>query len=213
MKDKNLYSKTFMYLALGLLFTFATGYLVTFNEAMLMNVLSGRFVIVIWILEIILAIFFGRRLPVMSKAEAIICYILYTFLTGITFSSTFVIFSVPTLMFIFLATAVIFGILALIGMNSKKDFMSLGNMLFIGLIIIIVLSLINMFIGSSTIVIILDIIGTFIFLLYTIYDVQTLDILSKINYEVAPIYGAFELYLDFINLFMNLLELFGNDNN
>ncbi len=210
MENKNeLYSKTFMYLSLGLLITFVTGYTVSLNEVMLSNILSGGPEI-IWILEIALAIFFGVKLPKMSKGEAIICYILYTFLTGLTFASIFAVFSISSIITIFLVTACIFGVLALIGIKSNKDVTSVGTILFVGLIAIIILSIINIFIGSSMLALVLTIIGVLIFLGYTIYDIKCLKVLEMVNYEVAPIYGAFELYLDFINIFINLLQLFGN---
>ena len=213
MENKNeLYSKTFMYLSLGLLITFVTGYTVSLNEVMLSNILSGGPEI-IWILEIALAIFFGVKLPKMSKGEAIICYILYTFLTGLTFASIFAVFSISSIITIFLVTACIFGVLALIGIKSNKDVTSVGTILFVGLIAIIILSIINIFIGSSMLALVLTIIGVLIFLGYTIYDIKCLKVLEMVNYEVAPIYGAFELYLDFINLFINLLELFARNNN
>jgi len=210
LENKNeLYSKTFMYLSLGLLITFVTGYTVSLNEVMLSNILSGGPEI-IWILEIALAIFFGVKLPKMSKGEAIICYILYTFLTGLTFASIFAVFSISSIITIFLVTACIFGVLALIGIKSNKDVTSVGTILFVGLIAIIILSIINIFIGSSMLALVLTIIGVLIFLGYTIYDIKCLKVLEMVNYEVAPIYGAFELYLDFINIFINLLQLFGN---
>ncbi len=210
MENKNeLYSKTFMYLSLGLLITFVTGYTVSLNEVMLSNILSGGPEI-IWILEIALAIFFGVKLPKMSKGEAVICYILYTFLTGLTFASIFAVFSISSIITIFLVTACIFGVLALIGIKSNKDVTSVGTILFVGLIAIIILSIINIFIGSSMLALVLTIIGVLIFLGYTIYDIKCLKVLEMVNYEVAPIYGAFELYLDFINIFINLLQLFGN---
>lgn len=210
MENKNeLYSKTFMYLSLGLLITFVTGYTISLNEVMLSNILSGGPEI-IWILEIALAIFFGVKLPKMSKGEAVICYILYTFLTGLTFASIFAVFSISSIITIFLVTACIFGVLALIGIKSNKDVTSVGTILFVGLIAIIILSIINIFIGSSMLALVLTIIGVLIFLGYTIYDIKCLKVLEMVNYEVAPIYGAFELYLDFINIFINLLQLFGN---
>ncbi len=213
MSKYELYSKTFMYLAIGLLITFITGFGVSLNSTMLYNVVVGKSYILIWILQFVLALFFSFRLAKMSKMEAVICYALYSFLTGLTFASLFALFSISSIIIVFLLAACIFGILAFIGITTKKDVTSIGTILFVGLIAIIIVSLINIFLGSGLLAIFISIVSIMIFLGYTVYDVKRLSILSMVNEEAAPIYGAFELYLDFINLFINLLELFARNNN
>ncbi len=204
------YSKLFMHLGLGLFITFLTGYSVSLNEEMLKHVISGGAYTLIFILEFVLAIFFSLRLAKMSKVEASICYGLYTFLTGLTFASIFYIFDLTSVISVFLVTAVLFTIFAIIGMKTNKDLTSLGNILFVTLISIIILSIINIFIGNSVFDLLISILAVIVFVLYTMYDIKKLDLIQNINEDVAPLYGAFELYLDFINIFINLLSIFGN---
>jgi modulator of FtsH protease len=105
----------------------------------------------------------------------------------------------------FLATSVIFGGLSLVAMFSKVDFTKMGKVLFIMLILLIVSSLVNMFIMSSALQVVIASVGTLVFSAFILYDTQNI---IKGNYE-SPIDGAIALYLDFLNLFVMLLQLVG----
>ncbi len=207
-----LLSKSFMYMFIGLLLTFITGYVVSTNENMLEAIFNSSFYWIIFIVEIALVIFFSARITKMSKTTATICFLLYSFVSGLTFSSIFIIFEISSIMYVFLATAILFGIFGLIGYFTNLDLSKFGTYLLMALIGILICSLINIFLGNTTFDIIISIIAVLIFLGYTAYDINRIKELSDngLNSEVLAIHGAFELYLDFINIFLHLLSLIGN---
>lgn len=205
-------SKVFCWMFIGLLVTFGTGFLVSSNENILINVLSGPGLAVILIMEIALVIFLTARIAKMSSSVAKASFILYSFVNGLFFSTYFVEFEISSLIFVFLITAIVFAIFALIGATTKLDLTKMGTYLLMGLIGIIICGVINIFVGSSSFDFILSVIGVILFLGYTAYDVKLImnsDKFAMIPEENLAIYGALELYLDFINLFIRLIEFFG----
>lgn len=210
-----LYSKVYGWLFAGLLLTFATGAFLSNYENAMINLMNGVGYIVILLVEFGLAIFLSARIHKMSGATATFCYLLYSFVTGITFSTIFMAFEMKNLILIFLITAIVFGIFALFGTFTNLSLDKLGNTLLMMLLGIIIASLINIFVGSNTMDIIICIIGMIVFIGYISYDMKKLPVLfDSLGEENGAIYGAFQLYLDFINIFIYLLRLFGgNDNN
>ena len=209
MELREIYSKMFGWMFIGLLVTFLTGYVVSNSYDILLIVAQVPFLIYA-IIEIGLVIFFSLKIRTMSSITAKICFLLYSFVTGLTFSYLFLAYELYSLIYVFGITALLFGTFALIGYFTKIDLSKISTFLFMGLFAIIICSLINMFIGNETFDLILTIIGIVIFLGYTAYDIQKV----KYNLDTFPsdnlaIYGALELYLDFINLFLKLLSLFG----
>ena len=206
----NLYSKMFMWMFVGLLITFLVGYYVSTNENMIYNIFATKFYWVIYIAEIVTVIVLSARILKMSKNGAIFGFLLYSFLSGLTFSSIFITFKMSSIIFIFLITALVFLIFALIGYFTKINLTKLGTILFMGLIGILIASLINIFVQSQTFDLILVIIGIIVFIGYIAYDINKVKRLEgQIDEDKLSIIGALELYLDFINLFIRLLQLFG----
>lgn len=205
----SIYSKMFGWLFIGLLITFAAGYALSLNELLLMQILSiGIFPIII--IEIVVALLMGFRIQKMKPLTAKICYILYSIITGVTFSTIFITFEMSSIIMIFLITAISFGILAAYGYFTKRDVTKIGNMLFVALLAIIIISIINIFLRSSSIEIGISIISILIFMGYVIYDMNNIKyLLDSIGDDKAAVYGAFQLYLDFINIFIRLLQFFG----
>lgn len=208
---KKLYSKVYGWLFAGLLLTFATGALFSNYENAIINLMSGVGYIVILLIEFGLAIFLSARIHKMSSTVATFCYLLYSFVTGITFSTIFMAFDMKSLILIFLVTAIIFGLFALFGMFTKLSLDKLGTILLMMLLGIIIASLLNIFIGSNTVDLIICIIGMLVFIGYIGYDIKKMPILfDSLGEEKGAIFGAFQLYLDFINVFIYLVRLFGN---
>ena len=206
----NLYSKMFMWMFVGLLITFLVGYYVSTNENMIYNIFATKFYWVIYIAEIVTVIVLSARILKMSKNGAIFGFLLYSFLSGLTFSSIFLTFKMSSIIFIFLITALVFLIFALIGYFTKINLTKLGTILFMGLIGILIASIINIFIQSQTFDLILVIVGIIVFIGYIAYDINKVKRLEgQIDEDKLSIIGALELYLDFINLFIRLLQLFG----
>ena len=148
----------------------------------------------------------------MSKQTAIFCYLLYSFITGITFSILFIAFELKSLILVFLVTAIVFGLFALFGTVTKMSLDKLGNILLMMLIGIIIASIINIFVGSSTADLVLCILGMIAFIGYVAYDTKKLPVLfDSLGEDKGAIFGAFQLYLDFINIFIYLLQLIGGN--
>ena len=204
--------KVFGWMFVGLLITFFTGYYVSLHPETMLKLFGGWAFIVIIIIEFALVIFLSARITRMKPSTAIISFIIYSAVSGLTFSSIFVTYELGSIMYVFLLAAIIFAVFALIGATTKTDFTKVGPYLLIGLIAIIICGIINIFINNSTFDLIITIIAIGIFVIYTAYDVQQiikLNQLSVIPEDNMAIYGALELYLDFINLFLRLLQLFG----
>lgn len=208
---KQIYSKVFMWMFIGLMITFGTGFFVATNEKMLTSIFSSSFYFVLIIAELVTVIFLSSRINKMSITTARLSFILYSFLSGLTFSSVFVVYKLSSIMFVFLIAAIVFLIFAIIGAITNIDLSKLGTILMMMLVGIILLSLINVFIGSENFDIAICIISLIIFFGFIAYDMQKIKRLTEqFDEEKLAIIGALELYLDFINVFLELIRIFGD---
>ena len=208
--------KVFMWMFAGLLITFFTGYYVAAHPNTAIKILGGYGYLIFAVIEIVLVIFLSSRITKMSPTTARISFLIYSIISGLTFCGVFLTYEISSVMYIFLITALIFGLFAFIGSFTKIDLTKIGTYLIMALIGIIICSIVNMFIKSSTFDFIISIILIIIFMGFTAFDVQKIKKLSASNIipeENLAIYGALELYLDFINLFIELLNFFGKNNN
>lgn len=207
-----LLSKTFLWMFLGLFVTFITGYIVSINENMLLSIFGGPIFWVIIILEFALVIFFSARVHKMKPMTAKICFLLYSFVSGLTFSSIFVGFELGSVMYVFLISAVIFAIFGAIGYFTNANLNKISTFLLMGLLALVICCIVNLFVGNSTFDLIISIIALLIFFGFTAYDIQRMKILSNMGMDndVVAINGAFQLYLDFINIFLHLLSIIGD---
>ena len=149
----------------------------------------------------------------MQPNTARVCFILYSFISGLTFSSIFAVYNVSSIIYIFLLTALIFGIMALIGYTTKVDLTKVGTYFIIGIFAVIIITFLNSFIIKSTpLEMAISIVLVLLFIGITAYDVQKIKRLesSGLPEENLAIYGALQFYLDFINIFIDLLRIFGN---
>ena len=131
-------------------------------------------------------------------------------LMGLSFATIFAVYTMGSIVNAFMGAAVLFGVLSGYGYFTKRSLDSIGKWMFVGLITIIIASIINVFIGSSVGQMVISALAIVIFLGLTAYDTQ--KIREELSYDtngVAEIKGALTLYLDFINIFINLLQLFG----
>jgi len=205
-----IYSKVFMWMFIGLLITFVTGAYVSTNENILYTIFSSKLFYVLIILEFATVIFLSARISKMSITTARLSFILYSFITGLTFSVIFVAYELSSIFLVFFITSLLFAIFALIGYFTKLDLTKWGTYLLMALIGIIIASVVNMFIGSTTFDLFLCVIGVIIFVIFIAYDMQKIKRLSEYyDEDKLAIVGALELYLDFINLFIRLLSLLG----
>lgn len=205
-----LFSKVFGWLAAGLFLSFGVGYYVSTNERLIQGVFSKNYLIFA-LIEIVIAFVLSLCIRKLSKEATIALYIAYSVITGLTLSSIFLVYQLSSIIYIFLLTSGIFAALAIYGYKTNKDITKLGTILFFGLIGIIILSIVNIFLANGGLDIGLCVISALIFTLYIAYDI---NIIKRRMYDIdedkLAVYGAFQLYLDFINLFLDLLRLFGN---
>jgi FtsH-binding integral membrane protein len=180
----------------------------------LMALLFGtalKWVVIFAPLVAILALSFG--LEKLTKTQATVALHGFAALMGVSFATIFVIYNLGSIVSAFMGAAVLFGIMAFYGYFTKRDLSGVGQFLFIGLIAIVVASIINIFIGSSVAQMVISALAIVIFTGLTAYDTQNIRQMVSVdnpgNLEIA---GALSLYLNFINIFLSLLQLFGQKN-
>ena len=151
--------------------------------------------------------FIGANPP---KELAILALGGFAGLMGLSFAVIFAVYTMASIFTAFMGAAVLFGTMSFYGYFTKKDLSGMGSLLFVGLIAIIIASIINIFIGSTVMQMVISAIAIVIFLGFTAYDTQTIrEQVSESSDTGVEVLGALSLYLDFINLFLNLLQLFG----
>jgi FtsH-binding integral membrane protein len=134
-------------------------------------------------------------------------------LMGLSFASIFVVYNLGSIVSAFMGAAVLFGAMSFYGYFTKKSLDSIGKWLFVGLIAIIISSIINIFIGSTVFQMVLSALAIVVFLGLTAWDTQRIrQELATNSSTAAEVSGALSLYLNFINIFLNLLQLFGQKN-
>jgi len=133
-------------------------------------------------------------------------------LMGVSFATIFVVFTSASIVMAFISAAILFGTMSFYGYFTRKDLTGMGQFMFIGLIAIIIASIVNIFIGSSTMTMVISAIAIIVFLGLTAYDTQRIrEMVTVEGYnQNEEILGALSLYMNFINIFLSLLQLFGN---
>ncbi len=209
-------NKTYLVLCLGLILSAAFAYLGSVLILVLPATAAIAAMVIAIIAELVVAFTFTGRLMKMSRNTAWICYLLYSALTGISLSFVIMSYTASSVIQAFLSAAVLFACMAMIGYTTKLDLSRFGTMFLAGLVATLITSLLNIFLlHSSTVSLGLCYFGIILFLGLIAYDMQRLkDLYQQGLYdsvigEKLLIYGAFQLYLDFINLFLRLLRLFG----
>jgi len=147
-----------------------------------------------------------------SKEVAQLCLHGFAALMGLSFATIFAIFTMGSIVSAFTGAAILFGVMSFYGYFTKRSLESLGQFMFIGLIAIMIASIVNIFVGSTVVQMVISALAIIIFLGLTAYDTQQIREELSVNEDsaVAEVRGALTLYMDFINLFLNLLQLFGD---
>lgn len=144
------------------------------------------------------------------KEVAILLLAGFAALMGLSFAVIFAVYTAMSIFNAFMGAAILFGVMSGYGYFTKKDLSGLGSLLFVGLIAIVIASIINIFIGSTVMQMVISALAIIIFLGLTAYDTQQIrEMVSTDSSPATEVIGALTLYLDFINLFINLLQLFG----
>lgn len=208
--------KVYIWMALALLITGMTAYYVATNQALLTAILTNKVLFYgLMISELALVVGVSAAINRLSLLVATILFILYSVINGATMSIIFLIYEVSSIATVFFITAGTFGTMAVIGYTTKKDLSSMGRIMFMGLIGLVIATIVNIFLKSPAMTMILSYIGVIVFVGLTAWDSQKIKQMlmqapdaGEVAQKIALL-GALSLYLDFINLFLYLLRIFG----
>ena len=210
--------KVFVWMTLALAITGLTAYGVATSPTILSLKFSSKVTFFgLIIAEFALVFAISGAINRLSLSTATLLFILYSVVNGATLSTIFFAFSVATIGKVFFITAGTFGAMALVGYTTKTDLTSMGKLLFMALLGIIIASVVNMFVASSGLDLILSYVGVLVFVGLTAYDTQKIKQMCQSapdageSTQKLALIGALSLYLDFINLFLYLLRIFGNN--
>lgn len=215
--QSNLIQKVYGWMAAALVVTGVTSYVVAGNQT-IQNLLFSNpwFTWGLFFIQLGLVIILSARVMKMSVGAASAMFVVYSFVTGIVLSLLFTLYTKESLATTFFITAALFGVMTLYGWTTKKDLTSAGSLFFMGLVGVIIASVVNIFLKSTVLYWITTYIGVFIFVGLIAYDTQKLKQLAGMetsdNSSKLAVIGALSLYLDFINLFLLLLRIFGRRN-
>ena len=221
--------RVYNYMTIGLVLTGLTSfgmYSLSFDEvggravpnALGQALFGSPLMWVIFLAPLALVLFLSFRISKMSVGAAQATFWGYAALLGVSLASIFAIYTAASITQVFFITAATFGAMSLWGYTTNRDLTGMGSFLFMGLIGIIIASVVNIFLGSSALGFAISVIGVLIFTGLTAYDTQKIKEMYYVGDDgtVAgrkAIMGALSLYLDFINLFLMMLRLFGQGRN
>ena len=213
--QNKLFGKTFFWMFLGLLGSaIIASY--TYYSGLFIDIVLGNYFNLLLILELVVVLVFSLLLRKMSPTVVGILYFVYAMINGVTLSVIFAVFELNSIIFLFVVSALIYAVLGLIGYKTNKDLSSWRTYLSVFLIAGIVLSIINLFMQNSTFELFLDWAILILFFGITIYDINKIKLLEQdpsLVSEKLHIYCAMQLYLDFINIFLRILSIFGKRRN
>lgn len=210
-------TKVYNWMAVALLLTGAVAYFTAGSEQ-LMQLIFGNKILFFGLIigEIALVGYISARIQKLSSYNATLLFLLYSALNGLTLSFVFMAYTSASITSTFIITAGTFGAMSVYGYFTKSDLTKIGNLAFMALIGIIIASVVNFFMQSEMMYWIITYLGVAIFVALIAYDTQKLKRLAMQGFEnqehmeKGAILGALTLYLDFINLFLFLLRIFGN---
>jgi len=210
--------KVYVWMSLALAITGITAFGVASSPNLMTTIVSNQ--ALLWglmIAELGLVIMLSARLQKLSVTTATLLFIIYSVLNGVTMSVIFAVYAGATIAKTFLITAGTFGVMSLYGITTKTDLSSIGKILFMALIGLIIASVVNIFMKSSGMEMIISYVGVLVFVGLTAWDTQKIKVMlahagpyEDTTQKIALI-GALSLYLDFVNMFLYLLRIFGGN--
>ena len=202
-------------MSIALIVTFLTGYFTVTNEAVRSTsyTLLPLFLILQFVLPLSMSLFIYKANATILR----VMFVIYSISTGVILSFIAEYYTLGSVISVLSGTIVLFLVLTIYGYTTKSNLQSYTSFLFVGLISIIIMSVINMFIGSNTLDLLLSALAVVVFVIYTAYDTQRIkNTIISLSYQGqldlldrVEIIGALSLYLDFINLFIYLIRIFG----
>jgi FtsH-binding integral membrane protein len=216
-------ARVYLWMTLGLMLTTAVSFYVVTSPAIMSFVFGSIWVLLgLFVVQIALVIALVRALPKLSTGAALALFFAYAALNGVTLSAILLAYDLGVVTMAFGVTAVVFVLLTIVGLTTKQDLTKWGPILFFALIGLILGTLVNMFLRSSTLDYIITYAGILIFMALIVYDTKHI---KQMTYTAASqsgdvqaivgrisVLGALKLYLDFINLFLYILRLLGRRN-
>ena len=208
--------KVYVWMTLALVITGVTAYGVATSPGLMMAIATNK--LLFWgliIAEFGLVVAISAAINKLSLTTATLLFVLYSVINGATLSFIFAIYTMSSIASVFFITAGTFAVMAVIGYTTKKDLTSMGKILFMALIGIIIATIVNIFLKSTGLQMIVSYLGVLIFVGLTAYDSQKIKQMLLMTPDAGEgaqkiaLLGALSLYLDFVNLFINLLRIFG----
>lgn len=206
---------SFLYMSIALIVTFLTGYFTVTNEAVRSTsyTLLPLFLILQFVLPLSMSLFIYKANATILR----VMFVIYSISTGVILSFIAEYYTLGSVISVLSGTIVLFLVLTIYGYTTKNNLQSYTSFLFVGIISIIIMSVIDMFIGSNTLDLLLSALAVVVFVIYTAYDTQRIkNTIISLSYQGqldlldrVEIIGALSLYLDFINLFIYLIRIFG----
>jgi FtsH-binding integral membrane protein len=200
----------------GLLLTTASAALVAASETLQAVIFGTPLVWVVMLAPLAMVLFLSARIDKMQPSTAAGTFIAYALTNGLSFGAIFLVYDLGSIFQVFLIAAGMYTASAVFGYTTKRDLTGMGSFLFMGLIGLIIASLVNVFLGSGVLEFAVSVIGVLIFTGLTAYEMNKIKEQAIVMYageglaHKRAIIGALSLYLNFINLFLYLLRLFGN---
>lgn len=211
--------KVYVWMTMALAITGICAYGVATSPNIMQIIYGNSMTIwVLFIVELGLVFYTTARIQKLSLTTATTLFIIYSALNGVTLSGIFMVYSMTSIAKVFFITAGTFAAMALYGYFTKTDLSKIGNILFMALIGLIIATVVNLFLKSAMFDLILCYIGVGIFVGLTAWDSQKIKHMLAMQVDMSEsaqkiaLMGALSLYLDFINLFLYLLRIFGNRN-
>ena len=213
-------AKVFNWMAAGLGTTALVAWL-TASSGLALRIALSPLNIILLFAELGLVWYLSARIEKMQAATATAMFFAYALMNGLTFSVIFLAYSGASIVGTFVITAAMFFAMSVYGLVTKRDLSGMGAFMFMGLIGILIASIVNIFLASSTLHWAISLIGVVVFVGLTAYDVQKIKMMGEQGIlshgeaavQKGAIMGALALYLDFINLFLMLLRFFGGSRN
>ena len=213
---RRFFQKVYAWMFLGLLISGATAFVVSSVPALYNLILFNKVIFFSLIIaELALVFSLVWMIKRIHAHLALFMFLFYCFMTGLTLSAIFLVYTTSSIGLVFFITAGMFGAMSVYGYYTKKDLTGIGQVLIMGLIGLVIASIVNIFLRNTLFDFVLSIIGVIIFTGLTAYDTQKIRKQNIIGNEGTPedlkesVMGALVLYLDFINLFLSLLKLLG----
>ena len=204
-------ARVYKHMGLAVLTSMIVSLLVSSSPALMAFLFTGAMKWIVMFAPLVVILVAGFAFDKMSKSTLTAFLHGFAALMGLSFSAIFVVYTATSIFSAFMSAAVLFAVMSFYGYFTKRDLTSMGQFMFVGLIAIIIASIINIFIGSSVMTMVISAVAIVIFLGLTAYDTQNIrNMVTMENDGKLEVLGALTLYMDFINIFLNLLQLFGD---